>query len=308
MNQDKTPMISIITCCFNSGQFLEETIQSVLNQSFQDFEYIFVDGGSTDDTIDIIESHKIADPQQRFSLYHQNTKGLMRARNIGLQQARGRYICFIDGDDKWFPHKLEKQLRHYEMHPELGLIFSNYVDIDASGAVIQGTGRTESPELTITGLFGHCYITNPSVMVKREIFEELGNFDEALYYSEDYDMWLRIIAKYPIGYIPDVLVQYRKHTSNMSTGSLKHYDYQVTVMRKIVEQVPALQSLLPKRLGSIYMVKARKQLKMLDTLGARESFRKAWEEYPARSVLYIVGIGMTYLSKPILQLFISKRK
>lgn len=305
MDATNTPLVSVITCCYNSAKFLQDTIHSVCEQKFQDFEYIFVDGGSTDGTLEIINRYVEGD-SEKFKLFHQTTKGLMRARNIGIQQAKGKYICFIDGDDIWSNEKLERQVSYYEQHPEYGLLFTNCVNIDENGIVIPGTGKKDTPDLTIGGLFKHCYISNPTVMVKKDIYNEIGYFDETLPYSEDWDMWLRIAIKYPLAYIPDVLAWYRVHRNNMSTGSLKHYDYQVHVMKKIAALEPKLSTLLPKRLGSIYMVKARKQLKELDKQGARESFAKAKQVFPQRTLVYLLGIFLTYLPRNLLLRFVRE--
>jgi len=305
MNVVNKPLVSVITCCYNSVMFLQKTIDSVREQTFQDFEYIFIDGGSTDGTLEIINFY-VNDEPEKFKLVHQKTKGLMRARNIGIQCATGRYICFIDGDDIWHTQKLARQIAFYEQHLEYGLVFANCVNIDEEGIIIPGTGKKNTPDLTIFGLFKHCYIPNPTVMVKKEIYDEIGCFDETLPYSEDWDMWLRIAIKYPLAYIPDVLAWYRVHRNNMSTGSLKHYDYQVHVMKKIAALEPKLSTLLPKRLGSIYMVKARKQLKELDKQGARESFAKAKQVFPQRTLVYLLGIFLTYLPRNLLLRFVRE--
>lgn len=301
----KRPLVSVITCCYNGEKFIRDTIESVCRQTVQDFEYIFVDGGSTDSTVAIIQEYIERYPE-RFRLCHQSTKGLMRARNIGLSQAQGEYICFIDSDDLWVANKLEKQLDFYYANPKYGLIFSNYIDIDSDGREIDGSGRSHIPDLSIEGLFRHCYITNPSVMVKRTVYDKVGCFDETLYYSEDWDMWLRIATKYPIGYQSDTLVKYRIHGSNMSLGSIKHFNYQIAVMQKIADIEPKLKALLPKRLGSIYLVKGRKQLKMLDVAGARATFKSALKVYPPRAPVYLLGIILSYFGKKTLAKFVGK--
>lgn len=298
-----TPKVTVITCCYNSAAYLRYTIDSVLQQTVQDFEYIFVDGGSTDGTLEIIAEY-LKEMPEKMQLVHQTTKGLMRARNIGLTHAKGQYICFLDGDDIWHQEKLERQLAYMEAHPDLGLLFTNCVNINGQGEIIPGTGKKETPDLSIYGLYRHCYISNPTVMVSRKVYEELGYFDEGLYYSEDWDMWLRIACKYPLGYLHEVLAWYRVHGNNMSTGSLKHFDYQITVMRKIAGMESRLAPLLPKRLGSICLVKARKQMKMGDFKAARDSFKQGRQVYPQRTIIYLVGELLTYLPAPLLSIFI----
>jgi glycosyltransferase involved in cell wall biosynthesis len=211
----KKPEISVVLPTYNGSKFLDEAIRSVLGQTFTDFELIVVDDGSTDP-----EVRTICERYTDSTVYiYQENGGPSKARNTGLLQAEGGYICFLDQDDAWKPEKLELQLDFFKSIPSeknAGLVFTWLTVIDESGNDIGVTkGHVEGN--VFYDLFYRCIVFTPSsIMVKREVFDRVGSFDESLSYSsrEDWDLYFRIAKHYTVYSLDVPLVNYRRHSSN----------------------------------------------------------------------------------------------
>lgn len=209
-----TPTVSVVVPAYNAMRYLPATIDSALQQTFQDFEIIIVNDGSHDD----IEAwvHQLNHPKIR--LISQRNQGLSAARNAGIAAARGEFIALLDADDIWSPIKLVEQVKRFEDCPEAGLVYTGLSYIDAQGVetgrMVQGTAEG----FIFRELLLHNWIGCGSVpMVRRECFETLGGFDTNLVsFGEDWDMWLRLAAAYPIQVVRQPLVQYRQHPSGAS--------------------------------------------------------------------------------------------
>lgn len=205
--------VSVIIPAYNAMQFLPDAVDSVLQQTFRDYEVILINDGSTDG----IESWaaQVTDPRAR--LISQVNQGLASARNTGLSDAQGEYIAFLDADDLWEATKLEKQVQILDRYPDVGLVYTWVGSVD-----VQGNIRTKVRSNSIKGdawetLIKHNVIECGSVaMVRRFCFEQCGGFDSRLKYAEDWDMWLRIALKYPFKVVEEPLVYYRSHSSNLS--------------------------------------------------------------------------------------------
>jgi glycosyltransferase involved in cell wall biosynthesis len=192
MSSLNVPRITVITPAYNVGRYIGEAMDSVLAQSFGDFEYLVVDDGSTDETAVVIRDRAAADPRVR----HITTDhaGACHARNVAIMQASGEFVAFLDGDDRWHPRFLHEQLSLLESAgPEVAAVF-------ARSRVMSETGRVYLIRWQRAGLYdlddmliGSCPPrTGSSLLVKRRAFEAVGLFDEHLESAQDLDMWLRI--------------------------------------------------------------------------------------------------------------------
>ena len=190
--------VSVIIPAFNSAQQLPEALESVFNQTFQDFEIIVVDDGSTDSTRELLEGYK-----NRITYHYQENAGPSNARNTGIHAANGRYLAFLDADDHWLPAKLELQIELIESDPRLGLVFSDAEyfggEKNMVGSYWKQRGCYEqmiAESRLIQNAFSTLMKINPimpsTALLKRECFEKAGGFDESLRFVEDKDMWLRI--------------------------------------------------------------------------------------------------------------------
>lgn len=222
------PLVSVIIPTYNGSRFIRETIQSVIGQTYPKIEIIVIDDGSTDNTPDIVKS--INDP--RLIHIRQANSGVSMARNHGIDISHGDYIAFLDHDDVWLPHKLERQLQLFKEDPNIAMVYSDTFIIDENNSII----NTYSHKIKFyrgkifKELFLSLFITILTVVMKKSAFLELGPF---LPYNtcEDYDLFLKCASKYPIDYIDEPLAKFRVHESNYS----KNYEVEVNECIKIYD-------------------------------------------------------------------------
>lgn len=208
------PKVSVVIPAYNAMAYLPETMKSALAQTFDDFEVIVVNDGSSDRIEEW--ASQITDP--RVKLISQTNLGLAGARNTGIAHAEGEYIAFLDADDLWEPTKLEKQVRSFEENPEAGLVYTWTTIIDDKGTSIGRVFANHAEGDVWERLIAHNIVECGSVaMVRRCCFETVGVFEQTLRsYLEDWDMWLRLASRYPFKVVKEPLVYYRKHSSNIS--------------------------------------------------------------------------------------------
>jgi glycosyltransferase involved in cell wall biosynthesis len=208
------PLVSIIIPAYNSSRFVEETIDSVLNQSFKNFEIIIVDDGSSDGQFDLI--FPFCQKDERVRYIYQLNKGVSGARNTGFNHSSGYYVAFLDADDIWLSDNLSTKLAKFE-EDDCGLVHSDGCFIDENSAPKEGLVAGEEGAL-LTGLleWKKTQIPAPSsILVKREVLETTGLFDTNLSTSADRDFFLRVASRYKIGRVHKPTWKYRLHDSNM---------------------------------------------------------------------------------------------
>jgi glycosyltransferase involved in cell wall biosynthesis len=195
--------VSVVIPVFNSASLLGNALRSVFAQTCNDFEVIVVDDGS-DDRKELDET--LAPWAGRILLVRQPNGGPARARNTGIAHATGDFVAFLDADDEWRPEKLAKQLEYFRQHPETGLLHTG-VEGETSAVAAGGGG----PRHDFCGLFHTAFFVKTlTVMVPRSVLADVGGFDERReIHVEDWDLWLRIAAKHPIGFIREPLALYR---------------------------------------------------------------------------------------------------
>jgi hypothetical protein len=195
-NGDATaPRVTVVTPAYNVAQYIGEAVDSVLRQTFTDFEYLVVDDGSQDNSVEVVRQHAGHDP--RFRLVPGEHRGLSAVRNIGIREARGRYIAYLDGDDRWHPQFLERQVALIEsLPPDVGLVFSRVRLMLENGTVVfyqwQRSGRYDFDDFLVGSNPARC---GSSLLIRRSCFEDVGTFDEDLASVEDLEMWLRIAER-----------------------------------------------------------------------------------------------------------------
>jgi len=230
------------------SQWFSEAIDSVLVQTYQDFEIIVVDSSSNNDVVKIVEKYG-----NRVKYYYQDPKGLPAALNLGIRMSNGKYIAFLDADDLWLPRKLELQIELFKRQPDLGLVYSALYVMGAKGKIfeLRSTslldGKDNLEQLFVAGNL----IQKPTVMVRRECFELLGLFDETMLACEDYEMWFRVTGHFKLGYINVPLAKLRKHARNLSRRK-ENWDYELLLTNKMLKLNPHLTPLKNKRLARIY--------------------------------------------------------
>jgi glycosyltransferase involved in cell wall biosynthesis len=218
------PKVSVVIPAHNSSKFLAETIRSVLYQSFRDFEIIIIDDGSTDDTAKVASGFPV-----RY--FWQENRGVSAARNKGIELSQGEYIAFLDSDDMWLPQKLELQLAAIENAPLAGVVYSDLYYYDNTTCTTTGTflqkRRRPPPRGKVLGEFIEYFFGHPStLLVRKNVFAQVGMFDETLHNCEDDDMLFRMASYCEFEVVPVPLVMYRMHDSGQKSReqeTVTHY-------------------------------------------------------------------------------------
>lgn len=234
------PKISVVVPAYNAMTYLPETLENVLQQTWQDFEVIVVNDGSSDETPQWVA--QLTDP--RVKLISQENQGLSGARNTGITHAQGEYVAFLDADDLWEPSKLQKQLQVVEKNPNIGLVYTWVVLIDSQGRKTGRTFQDQAQGQVWTTLIQENIVRCGSVaLVRRECFETCGLFDKNLRsFVEDWDMWLRIASKYQFAVVPEGLVYYRQHANSASRNwESMEISYKIVIEKAFASAPPELQ-------------------------------------------------------------------
>lgn len=205
-------LVSVILPTYNRASLIGASIQSVLLQTYKNFELIIVDDGSTDETAKVVRSY--SDPRIRY--VRQENKGRSNARNHALALAKGKYITFLDSDDLYLPEKIELQVAYLSEHPETSMVYTSAYCIDEQGGMLG--------EKYIASVSGYIYdqiaffrpvtITLPTVMTYKSVMDDVSGFDECMHRFEDTDMWRRISKKYRIDAMPEFTCRLRTHSDN----------------------------------------------------------------------------------------------
>lgn len=222
--------VSVVIPTYNQGRYICETIDSVLGQTFQDFEVIVVDDGSTDDTRQKIERYL-----PRISYIYQENAGCGAARNTSILASKGEYVAFLDSDDLWLPDKLRLQVEFMDSNPQFGMVFSDFCmfreDQITVCSFFQEKKFVDSGDI-FGNLIRECFIRPSTILVRREVFQKVGLHDTSLLVSADYDLWLRIAKRYPIAAMSMCLVKYRVHDANLSKAEAIMYSDIIKILKK----------------------------------------------------------------------------
>lgn len=222
---------------FNYGRYLARAIDSILAQSFRPAEIIVVDDGSTDDTPDVLAAYSGA-----LVVIRQANRGLSCARNVGISRARGDLIALIDSDDTWEPEKLAKQVALWLRHPDCGAVGCGVRVVDALGATIRELSFSDATGNALERVGGVALRrqwvggSGSGALIPARVLRDVGGFDESLGAAEDWDMWLRIAAAYPIRNVPESLARIWDHRSGSFRNVAKLQANQFAVLRKLIDR------------------------------------------------------------------------
>ena len=225
------PLVSVIIPTYNRAGLVARAVESVFEQTFRDFELIVVDDGSTDRT-----EAALAVYGDGLTLLRQANRGVSAARNRGLAEAKGRLISFLDSDDYWHPKKLAVQVRFFEERQEV-LICQTEEVWHRRGRRVNPRNRHRKPSGDVfLDSLKLCLISPSAVMMRRELFDLVGLFDEGLPACEDYDLWLRVAARFPVHLIDQALVvKTGGHTDQLSHTTTGLDQYRVQALVKILD-------------------------------------------------------------------------
>jgi glycosyltransferase involved in cell wall biosynthesis len=261
--------ISVIIPVYNGERTITETIKSVLAQTFADLEVIVINDGSTDKTIEIVE--KILD--QRVTLYSYTNGGPATSRNRGIQRSQGQYISFIDADDLWTVDKLATQYQALQDHPQAAVAYSGTDWIDEQGNFLRhASAPGPSGDIYAYALLYNLFGSGSNFLVRREALLDVGGFDEETKPSEDWDLCLRLGAKYEFIALPQVHILYRRSLNSLSSQLVQQERGTTRTLRKAFSQAPAnLQYLQRPSFSNIYRYISYKSLEGVST------HRRGWQ-------------------------------
>lgn len=231
--------VSVNICMHNGSPYIGETLNSVLAQTFQDFEIVIVDDGSTDESADLVERQF---PDERIKVVRQRHQTLRVARPVALAHSQGEFIAFLDSDDLWSPTKLERQVAVARAAPEAGLVFSDSELIDASGRTIgRFSDQYDFASMDLSGTRGYLellrrgnFLASPTPFARAAMLRSLGGFNHSYQYVNDYDMWLRVARQHPLVVINEPLAKYRIHDTQFTQ---RHPDITLTEQTALLDPI-----------------------------------------------------------------------
>ncbi len=236
--------VSVIIPTYNRAAYLREAIDSVLGQTFVDFELIVVDDGSTDNTKEVVASIE----DSRIFYKYQENSGVAAARNTGITISKGEYIAFLDSDDVWLPHNLEIKVRSLDTHPAAGLVcsdayISDYKTKSVLGHLWHGKPFNHQVDPAVAEaqplqemLRRGCFIMPQAAVVRHNVFAKCGYFDESLRSGEDWDMFVRIVRHFPVATIDIPLLRIQRHDDSLSGSWDKWYQADVAIAVKAIKK------------------------------------------------------------------------
>jgi glycosyltransferase involved in cell wall biosynthesis len=245
------PRVSVIVPVYNGAKTIREAIQSALQQTFSDFELVVINDGSDDSTLSILDDFR--DPRIRVQSY--SNAGLEISRNRGLNSTTGEIVAFLDADDVWLPEKLRLQVAALDEHPEAALAYAWSDYIDAAGRLIHPGRHSSDSGWVLDSLMVNGNFVGPgsNPAIRRDAIAECGWFDESLGAAGDWDMCLRLAARYPVAVVKEPLVLYRIHRDARSSADvLRQERWCLEVLQRAFQRTSAPADLKRQSMANLY--------------------------------------------------------
>ena len=245
------PTVNVIIHTYNNERFIAETVESVLNQTYKEYEIVVVDDGSVDGTRDALIPY-----MQKIRYHYKENGGIASAKNAGIGLSQAEFVAFLDHDDLWVPDKLQLQMEHFNENPQIGLVYAKYTSFR------DGKELRTKPEKGYSGwifkeLLSKSFIQTSTVVVKRECLDAVGPYDETFSLGDEYDMFLRIARKFQCGFVDKGLTRYRVHDTNASNNDFLFDNENLGVYKKIYNNFTDLdgveKKILRKRIARYSM-------------------------------------------------------
>lgn len=302
------PKVTVIIPSYNCEAYIAETINSILNQTFKDIELIIVDDGSTDKTREIVTAYGSS-----VRLITQTNTRVCAARNRGIREAKGEFICLMDHDDYWYPEKLDRQLEEFKKHPDAGVVYSSFIrwhngpnENFPAPTSFDLKSYPDDIDPDFSGWIYHqllldCWMLTSTAMFRAEVFKRCGMFDEALPYSEDWELWIRISREYPMIQLCRPTTLYRQHPQQ-GYRIVRSIDYRTELLIKSVKKWGLCSRdgrCISKRTFRSQIAIYHASFGLHHVLGgnlrtATGSLLKAWMTYPSR-LKYLAYIPAAFI-------------
>ncbi|HYM69404.1 MAG TPA: glycosyltransferase [bacterium] len=225
------PLVTVIIPAYNAGRFIEDAVRSALDQTYANCEIIVVDDGSTDDT-----RGRVAALGPRVTLVEQANAGPSAARNTGIRRGRGAYVAFLDADDVWLPHKLARAVETLDQDPGTDVVYDWWSFIDEAGHTRPQVCAPAHEGDVLEPLLMGCFLRPSVVTIRRTCLDQVGLFDPALSWAEDYDLFLRIaVAGHRFRPVPEALTLARLSDASLTSNPAKHAAYQRRVLDRVFD-------------------------------------------------------------------------
>jgi len=282
-NKKANPRVSVIIPTYNRAQLVNRAMQSVLNQTYEDFELIVVDDCSTDNTPEVVSN--IGDKRIKY-VRHTTNKGASASRNTGIRAARGELIGFLDSDDEWLPEKLQKQVNRFDSASvNVGLVYGGYVVVDDDTNTVVKEVYPDKRGYVFKDVLKMAGPTNPlTPLVRKECFDKVGFFDEDMRFGEDWEMWVRISQHYEFDFVSGSVGKYhvsRHQITRDSVSALEGLSKFRAKHHQILLENPAIFAHHLKWVGQRYLVDHN------DYAKARSYLVQAVRVNPLEAHLYI---------------------
>jgi glycosyltransferase involved in cell wall biosynthesis len=283
-----SPKVSVFIATYNHGRFLPECLDSILAQTYRDFEIVIVDDGSTDNTDEILKDYASRYPDRIRHLWHSGhqNRGVSHTSNVAIANCRGEYLAWIGSDDVWYPDILEKEVALLDSDSGLSFVYGYAHLINATGDFLPGlygTDITQDPD-PVTPMLQYCHPPAMTVMFRRTCLDQAGVFEESLVYS-DWELFIRLAAHWKIGFIDKPLAKYRMHGRSLSKSLQPQVNLQRTLdmMNLVRSKVQTIggRLLKPRNLALVDLHIALLLFCSGDTDGARADLKRAFEQDPS---------------------------
>jgi glycosyltransferase involved in cell wall biosynthesis len=294
-----SPKISVIIPVFNGQNYLREAIDSVLSQTYKNYEIIVVDDGSTDETWKIIQSYG----SSLLGIQKENG-GVASALNCGIQHASGKYIAWLSHDDLFLPNKLERQIIFLNQFPQFKACYTDYYSIDENGRIIIEIETPWYPrDQALRALFGRAYINGSTMLIERTCFDRVGWFSEKLRYTQDTEMWLRLLRHFEIGRVPEKLGKGRMHPVQGSINVEVHRTEAESMYREIFEKF-RIAGIFPKLVAATQDPRAI--ARAYTWLGDTMSIHRGWYTFANEQYIRSVDLHPSWRNPAHIKRIINK--
>lgn len=288
------PLVSIITPSFNKGPYIEETIQSIRNQTYKNIEHIVTDAGSTDETISVLERYT-----NDLQWISEPDRGQSDAINKGWRMAQGEIIAYLNADDTYLPDAVESAVAFFEKHPDIHMVYGDGIITDEFG----NNARTiRSGEFNVKALvFCQDTIFQPSVFLRREVFDTIGDVDVDLHLAMDLDYWLRIALVYKTGYLPKPLSVAKIYRDAKSSALMfryvKEYEH---ILEKVFSSGSNSREIISWKNDAFTFVYTKGGLDYLHAWMVKDGFSYLWKGFwlsPVSCMKYTGALLVRYVRK-----------
>jgi glycosyltransferase involved in cell wall biosynthesis len=277
IDDNSNPLVSIITPSFNQAEFLEDTIKSVLAQDYPEIEYLIVDGGSTDGSVEIINKYRseltwwVSEPDE----------GQASAINKGMAKANGEIVAWLNSDDLYLPGAVSEVVEVFQANPRVGLVFGDAVTIDANGRPIK---ELVFPEWELEDLIGFRIICQPAVFMKRELYKQVAGLDLEYHFMLDHHLWIRIANLAPIKHVSSMWAAARHHEAAKNVSQAAAFGRESLEVLEWMQSQPELAPLVVKNerrvFAGAYRLNARYLLDGDQYGAALNSYARAFVNQP----------------------------